>query len=278
MNSKESKLKAKEILSGCKNQLILATFVSLLIPALVSVLLTITGIATKSILVLLVVSLAMLIWQRGVVFSITKMYIAKKNGEEIETFGFLRDSINELKRAWSITFSMIPKFIVPILLYIVSMVLTIVGTVASFFSSNLGVSALIPIVSLILMIVICVISIRLSYQYRYADIEAICNPDLTSREVVNRTGEIMEGNRFKSFKLDLSFFLWAFVLGFLAGLVSGIIPILEPFATALVFAIVQVSLMMAHIVFYESLSGFASADVFPEYIRDKDVEPDPFKY
>ncbi len=292
MNSREAKLRAKEILSEGKNQLILITCLSLILMQVPSFVLNLTGVSLKMPLLALIIGVVVLVIQRGIIFALTKIYIAKKNGEEVGTFAFLSEGFKELKRAWAISFRLIPKLIVPILCYVVAAVLSVVGMVGAggaVLSSAMtstgymdvattqvagNMAGVLGIMTVILYFVAFIFIIRVSYQYRYADIEAINNPYLTTKEVIQRTGEIMEGNRFKSFKLDLSFLLWAFLVGLVGGLLGGLIPVVGILILYWVVALIQVNLMMAHIVFYEDLSS-TSFDAIPDYSRRRDENPEP---
>ena len=275
MNSKEVKMKAKEILGESKKKLVLITFLSLVIPSIPTFILNATGLSLTVPILALIVALAVLVVQRGFIYAVTKTYVARKNGEEnFENFGFISEGFSDLKRAWALSFRLLPKYIVPILCYIVTVVFSIVSLLGSgemFFGKVTG------IVNIVLYIVTFALIIRTTYTYRYADIEAINNPDLTPKEVIGRTGEVMVGNRMRSFKLDLSLFLYCFGMGFLGGLLGGLIPLVGSLITNWFVANVQVSLMMAHIVLYDDISG-SSFDVIPDYMRDRNVEPDPFNY
>lgn len=122
------------------------------------------------------------------------------------------------------------------------------------------------IVALVAMIVAIADSVEKSFQYRYADFEAIMSPDLTSKEVVDRTGCYMKGNVGKSFLLDLSFvgyylllvlvyaviiyayseILWG--LGYTAILIFSIVYLLVVY---FIISFIGVTISMAHLIFYE---------------------------
>ena len=292
MNSREAKLRAKEILSEGKNQLILATVLALILPQIPTFILNLTGLSLTVPILAFIIAIVVFVIQRGFTYAITKTYIAKKNGEEFRTFDFLSDGFKDLKRSWGISLRIIPKLIIPIICYIVAAVLSAVrllsagGAVLSSAMTSTGymdvsttqvvgsMAGVMGILTVILYFVAIIFIIRVSYKYRYADIEAINNPHLTTKEVIQKTGEIMEGNRFKSFKLDLSFLLWAFVVGFLGGLLGGLVPVVGTLIIYCAAALIQVNLMMAHIVFYEDLSS-TSFDAIPDYSR-REENPEPF--
>lgn len=272
MNSREAKLRAKEILSGAaKNQLILITMLALLIPQIPTFILNATGISVSAQLVAVIVSLIVLIFERGFMYTVTQMYIEKKNGESFGISDFISNSFKNIKRSWAVSFSILPKMLIPILFYIVAGILGIVSMSSLEMLEKSGL--ILGMFNVVLYFVGMILMIRISYQYRYADIEAINSPDLTAKEVVKKTGTVMDGNRMRAFKLDLSFFLWVIVVSFIGGLISGLIPFIGILILALTVAFILVNLMMAHIVLYEDIVN-SSTDAIPNYMNEVDTQSD----
>lgn len=203
-------------------------------------------------LVYLILALLVLSVVRVFNFNISKMYIMKRRGEEF-SFGDLL-KLDDFSRAWSVSFSLIPKYkvaIISLLIYVVTMILGAFG------------SGVLMIVAIVAYIVTIADTIERSFQYRYADFEAIMKPDLTSAEIVERTGNFMSGNLLKSFVLDLSFVLNYLLLiclvigcGFLIKdfvTLASITLFTYLFTIVLYFAIsiISVNMAMSHLIFYE---------------------------
>lgn len=62
--------------------------------------------------------------------------------------------------------------------------------------------------------------IYLAYQYRMVAYILAENPNMSSKEVLSASKEMMQGNKWKTFVLDLSFILWNFLSAITFGLVG----------------------------------------------------------
>lgn len=70
------------------------------------------------------------------------------------------------------------------------------------------------------MLLLVVPGIIKIYQYRMVPYLLSENPDMDQEEVRNRSKEIMEGNKWAAFVLDISFFGWYILSGITCGLAS----------------------------------------------------------
>jgi uncharacterized membrane protein len=114
------------------------------------------------------------------------------------------------------------------------------------------------IIALILMSVAFIFTIILSYKYRYCYINANMNKHLTTKEVVEKTGEIMVGNKFKSFGLDFSFILRFMFFGILSFMCVNTLvfapQIIKLIIESIISALCVVKYYMSHVVFFEDKS------------------------
>lgn len=311
MNLKSYKEKAAQILKSGTKELYVATFLLLVFTCYFTELLALFKIPE---VVILIVALLILILQRGCSFALKKMYIRKRNGEEVTTFDFVNDGLNDMGRAWSITFSLIPKFILPTICILIFPIVSIYQAISLISDEpNFLVSGIVTFGSFIFYILGIILLIKKSYEYRYADFEAIMDPNATSSEVVQKTSEIMIGKRMKSFELDLYhivefliLYACCFGIGFVLGFITMFLAIIfrdtylitsigSLITGILVFigvAVVQVRLLMAHIFFYEDLTSrnlevevkqdfveeltAKSHDVIPDFLRERNEENNPF--
>ena len=68
-----------------------------------------------------------------------------------------------------------------------------------------GILVLIPI----LYVVSCICMMAIKYKYEMANYIVIENPDINSKEALEKSWELMKGNRLKLFGLHFSFIGWA---------------------------------------------------------------------
>lgn len=156
----------------------------------------------------------------GLVASFIKLY----NDEETTAFDFLSIGFNNFGKAWGISLHTFVKLLLPFILMIVSLFIILGGAIGGM----IGASALtqitnpeeiigtvsasmggIVLVGLILYFVSITLFICKSFYYSLANLVAIENENLTSKECVEKSKELMTGNRAKLFWLQLSFIGWA---------------------------------------------------------------------
>lgn len=156
----------------------------------------------------------------GYIISLYKVY----SSEDVKAFDFFTLGFQNFGKSWGIAFRTVLKLIVPFILIIVSSVLISFGIVASFSAGILGdssyssSSSLFALIGIILYISSLVWLIVKGYYYQLAYVIAADEPTLTPKEAVDRSKELMTGNRGKLFGLQFSFIGWAI----LAALTFGI--------------------------------------------------------
>ncbi len=171
----------------------------------------------------------------GLIHSFVKLF----DNEEVSFFDFISTGFSNFSRSWGVAIHTFLKLLLPIVLMILSIVLIMSGFIGSIIpslqnsidinhalstidASSINASVLlVSLAGFVLYIVATILSITWSYYYKLAYIIAIDEPNLTPKEVVNKSKECMKGNRFKLFCLELSFIGWAilavltFGIGFL---------------------------------------------------------------
>ena len=115
------------------------------------------------------------------------------------------------------------KMLLPIVLMIISYILIIVSVSMSIYSlfissSAVGTASLLLLIGGILLVVSSIWSTILSYYYQLSYFIAIDNPDLTSKEAVLKSRELMTNNRWNLFKLQFSFIGWIILSAFTFGI------------------------------------------------------------
>lgn len=191
----------------------------------------------------------------GLIISYMKLY----KDEEVKAFDFFTLGFSNFAKSWKISLYTLVKMIVPIILLIVSCVLIAVGSVgtlgASYISSSVAMNnfGTVAIIGFILLIVSMIWTIVKSYYYQLAFFVAIDNSDLTAKEAVEKSQELMTGKRAKLFWLELSFIGWSILATITLGIgYLWLLPYIQ-FAT---------------IAFYKFVSG-NNSNVEAEVIAEK---------
>lgn len=194
----------------------------------------------------------------GLIIALFKVF----HDEEVETFDFFTLGFSNFKKAWSISFAIFLKMLIPIILIVVSYILIAFGisgiaAAAIFYNSvAAGSFGFFVVIGFILLIASMIWAIPKSYYYQLSYLVAIDNPELTAKESVERSASLMEGKRWKLFCLQFSFIGWAilstitFGIGFL-----WLVPYIE----------------FASIVFYKSLIDNTNVEV--EVITESNDNP-----
>ena len=167
----------------------------------------------------------------GLVISLLKVY----KGENSDAFDFLSLGFSNFGKSWGITFNVILKLIVPIILSIVASAMMLYAFFSTFAVSVLslpvtsisssftlsavtGANMVLLVVGFIIFVVAQILLSAQSYYYKLAYVLAADNSSLTSKDAVEKSKELMTGKRGKLFCLELSFIGWAI----LASLAFGI--------------------------------------------------------
>lgn len=141
---------------------------------------------------------------------------AKRDNETTATY-FLGRIFPNFARAWKVTLWTLVKMIVPYLLFVVGMIVVVL--VASLLSGLGDVGAFLAIVvamagyvALIIWFISKVLNLILG------DYIAIDNPEITAKEAVEKSIELMNGYRWKAVCLSISFLGWAILCCFTLGI------------------------------------------------------------
>lgn len=218
--SSEFRAKAREKLSGKWGKSALIILVYYLVFFIINI---ITSFIGEESALSSIISLALFIIEIplgfGLVFSLFKLY----KGEDTTSFEFLNLGFSNFKRAWGITWQMFLKMLLPIVLMIISYILIIVSVSMSIYSlfvssSTSGTASSLLLIGGILLVVSSIWSTILSYYYQLSYFITIDNPDLSSKEAVLKSRELMTNNRWNLFKLQFSFIGWIILSAFTFGI------------------------------------------------------------
>ncbi len=177
--------------------------------------------------------------QFGLTFAFFKLYF----GEDVKAFDFLGLGFKDgnFSRSWKVSFSIIKKMVLPIVLVVIAMIflvfcvgglvassvtMGILDTYSSYNTNSLattssafsGFSIFALIIAIVLMIVGYILTITRGYYYSMSNFIAFENPSMAPMDCVLRSKEIMTNNRGKLFCLQFSFIGWAFLAAFTFGI------------------------------------------------------------
>ena len=153
----------------------------------------------------------------GLVISCLKFF----NGEDVKLFDFLSAGFSNFARAWKVSLWTLVKMLVPVILLVVAIIMVSIGSVGlavAMFSSSSNGLAIVGIIGIILYVVAIVWLIIKSYAYQLSILIAIENTDITAKESVERSAELMNGRKGKLFFLQLSFIGWVILAAFTFGI------------------------------------------------------------
>ena len=190
-----------------------------------------------------------------IAFGLISTFMKLKRGEEVSYIGFLTDGFSNFANSWKVTLWTAVKMIIPIIILIVSYILIIafgiggliLSSATSDISSSASAATAIGAGSMIFIIIgfigIFISSIWLtikSYSYQLIYFLLFDNPNKDAKEIVEESEQLMNGNRWRLFCLELSFIGWIFLACFTFGI--GMLWLM-PYMS------------IAQIVFYEVLVG-----------------------
>lgn len=162
-----------------------------------------------------VLSIAIFVCTIPIEFGIVLSFMKVKRNKEVDYADFLTQGFKNFGRAWSVTGQTLLKLWPWLLAYVISIVIVVIGIVMLIPSIEYEEIGLMILSFLLLFLGIIALyasviwmAIR-SYLYSLSIFIAIDNPNMTAKQAVERSAELMNGNRWKFFVLELSFIGWA---------------------------------------------------------------------
>lgn len=273
MKAKDYRKKAREYLSGKWGIAILSAFLYTAIISLLGELGSLKGdnIALK----MISISASLLFWIVMPVLSrgLREVYYRLRKGEEVKATDFLKYGLRSFKRFWGLTGNTLLKLIWYIVSIVVLFVILYITFGLTFFSGTVAISATetsisniaavgsigfiyLAVVLIIVIIALYIFAIIKNLYYVLTTYIGLDNHNLTTKEAVNKSQELMKDNRWKYFCLVMSFLGWyilAFVVG---GVLKNILPnifLITNLISVLGTIIINPYMNMSALAFYESL-------------------------
>lgn len=208
LSTSEIKKQALNNLKGKWSQVIVLTLIYTVVSSIISMASNfVPGIS----ILLLVVTVP---FSYGLIYSFMKIY----RNENFSYGDLFTSSFTNFAKVWKVTVHQLLKLIVPIILVFVSIIIMVIGVVFSTIvasNNSLESSSWMSILSLIFLLIgyfgyiaslIYLLVKELYYTLSYYILYD--NPDMPAKEIVEKSKEIMNGQRGKYFCLELSFIGW----------------------------------------------------------------------
>ena len=212
LTASETRKQARESLKGKWGVVVLITLIFVAYSVLVGLLSSIPFLG-------FLISIAAIVIDIPIIYGFMMTMMKLKRGEDVGYFDFFKDGFANFKRAWCVTGRLLLKMIAPLILIIVAIVIMIVSVIASLatafavgISSStsvlggalVGASAL-TIVAYIVILAAYIWLFVKSLTYGLGMYLAIDNPNMKPLDCVNKSKELMDGNKGRLFCLYLSF-------------------------------------------------------------------------
>lgn len=266
LTASETRKQARESLKGKWGTVVLITLIFVAYAFIVGLLSSIPFLG-------FLISIAAIVIDIPILYGFMMTMMKLKRGENVGYFDFFKDGFANFKRAWCVTGRLLLKMIAPLILIIVAVIIMVVSIIASFatafavgISSStsvlggalVGASAL-TIVAYIVILAAYIWLFVKSLSYGLGMYLAIDNPNMKPLDCVNKSKELMDGNKGRLFCLYLSFIGWIV----LAALLS-LIPFVGWIATIAGTLVLTPYIGFASIVFYENRAGIDSSATVAE--------------
>lgn len=266
LTASETRKQARESLKGKWGVVVLITLIFLAYSFIVGLLSSIPFLG-------FLISIAAIVIDIPILYSFMMTMMKLKRGEDVGYFDFFKDGFANFKRAWCVTGRLLLKMIAPLILVIVAiiiMVVSIIASLATAFAAGIssstsvlggalvGASAL-TIVAYIVILAAYIWLFVKSLSYGLGMYLAIDNPNMKPLDCVNKSKELMDGNKGRLFCLYLSFIGWIALAAVLS--LIPFVGVIVPFVASLVLV---PYVQFASIIFYENRAGIDSSATVAE--------------
>ncbi len=201
-------------------------------------------------------------------FGLTAAMMKLSRNEEVSLFDFVTIGLKNIGKVYKVYLRMFLKLLLPIILYIVAVVLMVAGIILTFSEAVSTASSVMLLAGIILLIVACIMYVMKSLLYMLPLYLLVDNPEASTKDLLNKSAELMKGNRWKAILVELSFIGWyllIFGVGIVAGVINAILGVILLYGGIFVL-IPYVTFTLIN--FYEDLAGIGNVQV-------ENTVPDP---
>ena len=154
-----------------------------------------------------------------IAYGLISTFIKLKRGEDVSYVAFLTDGFSSFSKAWGVALNIVLKLLPWVIAEV--LVILVIGitsfqalSLSSSPSSSLSIAVIMSIASVVISIVIGIKSLY----YALSNFVLFDNPNLTGKEIVEKSKELMTNNRWNLVKLTLTFIGWAILCVFTLGI------------------------------------------------------------
>lgn len=211
------------------------------------------------------IELVLYIIEIPISFGLIVSFMKLIRDEEVSYLGFLQDGFASFGRVWGVVGNTLLKIIVPIIIIVISIVLLALGIFSVGMSavlepSSMGGSAVFLILGVIGYIGAIIYLIPKAFSYYLSFFLLKDHPEMSGKQLVEKSAELMYGHRWKLFYLSLSFIGWYLLLGLgtviltliFAFMGSAVAAVLSLLAVYIGLLFLMPYMMCSFIVFYEN--------------------------
>lgn len=169
----------------------------------------IQGLFSEKSIFYMIMNIAVFIISVPISFGLTISFMKLKRSENVSAFDFFKEGFSRFAKSWGIWLHTFLKLLLPIICVVLVILLMSGLMVANTVRSSTSENTALTLVCVALYIVTLVYGVSRGLLYSLAYYIGYDNPELSSKECVAKSEDLMRGNRGNIFLLELSFIGWA---------------------------------------------------------------------
>jgi len=164
------------------------------------------GFINEESIIYTILEVAYLIINIPLSFGLIVSFIKLKRGEEVSSFDFIKEGFSRFGKSWGISLHTFIRLLLPIICLFIIVILHLVLMLTN---SVIQLNAIFSLLYVVLLISTIIYIACRALLYVLAYYISFDNPELSSKECVKKSEELMKGHRGNYFMLELSFIGWA---------------------------------------------------------------------
>ena len=189
-------------------------------------------------------------------FGLLASMIKLSRGENTGIMDFVTVGLANIGKVFSIYLRLILKLWLPIVLFFASIALVGLGAFLGLAGTiSTEVLLVLMLAGSVIAIIASILYITKSLLYSLALYLLHDNPNATAKELLEKSAELMKGNRWKLILVELSFFGWYILIGFVSGIATAFLLLVGPILLYAAVLILMPYVTFTLISFYEHVAG-----------------------
>lgn len=173
-------------------------------------------------------AIAVLVISIPISFGFIGQFIKFSRKEEVGVVDFFKIGFDNFGKSWSIFGNTLLKLLPYVIGMIVSMVLMIAATAYATQKEDVEMLLILILIAYVIFFVFYIMLLVKSYLYMLPEYIGNDTDDMTAKEIVEKSAELMKGHRWEFFVLQLSFLGWIFLSLFTCGIgLLWVIPYMD---------------------------------------------------